>query len=85
MLKDVKESAVEESSAKSIFPSPLKLKDEVSRSSSLGKRKMRLQVLPESAFGMSKLNTVEMVELTVPLSPLPAAVPGEDESTATIR
>jgi hypothetical protein len=34
---------------------------------------------------MSKLNTVEMLEVTVPLSPVPAEVSGDDESTRTIR
>jgi hypothetical protein len=41
--------------------------------------------LPESDEGMSKLNTLEIVELTVPLKEVPAAVSGEEESTGIIR
>jgi len=85
LLKVVDLSTGEESLAKSILPSPLKLKDEVSRSWSSGKRKTRLQVFPESEAGMSKLNALEMVELTVPLNEVPGAVSGEEESTGIIR
>lgn len=67
------------------MPSPLKLKDEVWRSCFSGKRNTRLQVLPESEDGMSKLNMLEMVEVTVPLNDVPAAVLGDDESIGMIR
>lgn len=85
LLKEVDSSTAEESLAKSILPSPLKLKDEVSRSWISGNKKTRLQVLPESDEGMSKLNALETVELTVPLKEVPGAVSGEEESTGMIR
>lgn len=69
----------------SILPSPLKLKDEVCRSALLGKRKTRLQVFPESDWGMSKLKILEIVEVIVPLKRVPNAVFGDEESTGTIR
>lgn len=52
----------------SILPSPLKLKYEVSRSARWGKRKTRLQVLPECDEDTSKLKMVETVEFTMPLN-----------------
>jgi hypothetical protein len=51
----------------------------------LGNRKTRLQVFPESDWGMSKLKMLEMVEVTVPLKLVPNAVSGEDESMGIIR
>lgn len=77
--------ATPDSAAKSILPSPLKVNDEVCRSACFGNRKTRLQVLPESDWGMSKLKILETVEVTLPLNWVPAAVSGEDESMGTIK
>lgn len=85
MLNVVEVLTARDNLAKSIFPSPLKVNDEVSRSCCLGKRKTRLHVFPVSEAGMSKLKTLETVDVTVPLDPVPAVVSGEDESMATIK
>ena len=69
----------------SIIPSPLKVNDDVSRSSCLGKRKMSEQVFPESSAGMSKLKIVEMVSDTCPKYDVPLAWFGWDLSMGTIR
>lgn len=74
-----------DSAAKSIWPSPLKVNDEVWRSAFFGNRKTRLQVLPESDWGMSKLKMLETEDVTLPLNWVPAALSGEDESTGMIR
>lgn len=70
---------------KSIFPSPEKVKDDVVSSSSLGKRKTRVQVLPASAAGISKLKMDDMLEVTSPKKDVPAALSGFDLSTETMR
>jgi hypothetical protein len=85
LLKVVDWVAGSETAPNVTLPSPLKEKAEVSRSSCFGKRKTRLQVLPASEAGMSKLKIVETVEETVPLKEVPMASSGEDESTGTIR
>lgn len=85
LLKVVSLLAAPDSLAKSILPSPLKLNEEVSRSSFLGKRKTRLQVLPESDEGISKLKTLDTVEVTVPFIAVPGAVSGEEESMGMMR
>jgi peptide subunit release factor 1 (eRF1) len=51
----------------------------------LGNKKTRLQVLPASEEGMSKLKMLETVEDTVPLNEVPGALLGEEESTGMIR
>lgn len=61
----------------SILPSPLKVKFEVWRSAFLGNRKTRLQVLPESDCGISKLKILEMLEVTSPLNEVPKALLGD--------
>lgn len=58
--------ATAESNEKSIPPLPEKVKEEVTRSDCLGKRKIRLHVLPESEAGISKLKMDEVLESTVP-------------------
>jgi len=84
-LKVVELVAGLDSAAKSILPSPLKVNDEVWRSAFFGNRKTRLQVLPESDWGMSKLKMLETEDVTLPLNWVPAALLGEDESTGMIR
>lgn len=71
--------------AKLILPSPLKLKDEVSRSAFLGNKKTRLQVLPASDGGISKLKMLETLGVTVPLNWVPKASSGDLESTGMIK
>lgn len=68
LLKVVELEAAPESLAISILPSPLKVKDEVWRSACWGNAKTRLQVLPESDEGMSKLKMLEILEVTSPLN-----------------
>ena len=50
-----------------------------------GNRKTKLQVLPESDWGMSKLKMLDTVDVTLPLNWVPKAVLGEDESTGMIK
>lgn len=68
LWKVVFSEATPESFETSILPSPLKLYDDVWRSSFLGKRKTRLQLLPESDWGISNLKILEIVDVTVPLN-----------------
>lgn len=59
------------------MPSPLKVKLEVCRSAFWGKRKTKLQVLPESDCGISKLKMLETLDVTLPLNEVPLAVFGD--------
>ncbi len=85
LLNVVELLTVCESLPTAILPSPVKLNEVVTRSSFLGNRKTRLQVLPDNDDGISKLKVVETVELMVPLSPVPWVISGLAESIRTIR
>lgn len=74
-----------ESLPKATLPSPLKLNEVVCSSSFLGNRNIKLHVLSEYDWGISKLKVVATVELTVPLNPVPWGVSGLAESIRTIR
>jgi hypothetical protein len=74
-----------ESLPKATLPSPLKLNDVVWRSSFLGNKNIKLQVLPKYDCGISKLKVVATVELIVPLRPVPWGVSGLAESMRTTR
>lgn len=58
--------AADLSMEKSILPSPEKVKEEVVSWSWVGKRKTRVQVLPASPPGMSKLKMDDLVGVTSP-------------------
>lgn len=67
------------------MPSPLKVNDDVWSWDCSGNRKTKLQLLPESDWGMSKLKIDETCEDTTPLNLVPPAVSGELESIGTIK
>lgn len=85
LSKVVEVVAAEDSSEKSILPSPLNVKAEVSRLAFSGNKKTRLQVLPESDEGISKLKMLETVDVTLPFNEVPAALFGDDESMGIIK
>lgn len=73
------------SSATSIWPSPLKVNEDVCSWDCSGNRKTREQVFPASDSGTSKLKIVETVSEIVPEKDVPAAVSGWAESMGTIK
>lgn len=69
----MKISALPLSWLKLMPPFPENLKLDVSRSSSLGKKKIKEHVLPEAEGGMSKLKIDEMLDVIWPFKELPRA------------
>jgi len=83
--KDVEILAGACNSKNLMAPSPVKLNAEVSSLSCVGNRKTREHCLFAELGRKSKLKIEEIVDVTVPLNEVPAALSGEELSMGMMR
>jgi hypothetical protein len=83
--KDVEELAGSCNSKNLMAPSPLKVNADVSSLSCVGNRKTREHCLFAELGRKSKLKIEEIVDVTVPLNEVPAALLGDELSMGIIR